>query len=322
MNSKKHHGAKQRDLDSEESVTNETVTRKRSSPSEDTECLTSIKKRRYSADDTVAFVHRETPSSENEVFVTAPLSVTKSQASPPSVRDDEGQETVTEKARIQQDILRSKLKKIGVRILEKEVKAMTDCVCQYLGAGAYGSCIRTVDPHTQKQVVVKTFNDDYHSLFLETKNLHRFQIGGVQRLMGVCIESCQLLTYFAGDTAINYFEKNVPFVDAAIVFLQTARTLKNITTRGFTHNDLKYDNVCVSDEGKGIVATIIDLGLMKPIGTERVTRTKRHPHAKPWVAPELVTQTLSNSEASDAYSLAFMMYAMLIMKRLSQPGRG
>ena len=39
----------------------------------------------------------------------------------------------------------------------------------------------------------------------------------------------------------------------------------------FTHNDLKYDNVWLSDDGNGIVATIIDLGLMKPISTERVT---------------------------------------------------
>ena len=77
---------------------------------------------------------------------------------------------------------------------------------------------------------------------------------------------------------------------------------------------MKYNNVCVSDGGNGIVATIIELGLMKSIGTERVTRKKRYPHALPWVALELVKETCSNSEKSDAYSLAFMMYAMMIMK--------
>ena len=217
-----------------------------------------------------------------------------------------------------QDKVRRELKEIGVRILEKEeVEAMTDSVCQYLGAGSYGSCTKTVDPHTQEEVVVKTFKSNFDDLLIETKNLHQLQIPGVQRLMGVCVDTCQLLTYFAGDTAIRYFEKDVPFVDAATVFLQIARTLKGITTRGFTHNDLKHDNVCVSDGGNSLVATIIDLGLMKPIGTECVTRKKRHlnhPDAKPWVAPELVTQTRPNSEASDAYSLSLMMFALLTMK--------
>ena len=71
------------------------------------------------------------------------------------------------------------------------------------------------------------------------------------------------------------------------------RALKDIITRGLTHNDL---------------------GLMKPIGSERAIVRKHHINALPWAAPELVTQTHPSSEVSDAYSLAFMMNDLLKLK--------
>ena len=218
------------------------------------------------------------------------------------------------------DKIRRELKDIGVRILEKdEIEAMTDSVCQYIGAGAYGSCTKTVDPHTQQELVIKSFQDNFEDLLIETKNLHKLQIPGVQRLMGVCVDNCQLLSYFAGNIALHYFRKGVSFVDAATVFFQIAQALRNMVRKGFIHNDLKGDNVCVSHKGSGIVATIIDLGLVVPIGTERTFLGKRDPNILPWIAPELVTQTHTSSEATDAYSLAFMMNGLLKIKGCMNP---
>ena len=137
---------------------------------------------------------------------------------------------------------------------------------------------------------------------------------GVQRLMGVCVDKCQLLTYYARHSAFWYFMKTVPFVDTVTVFLLIARALQDIIGRSFTHNDLN-NNVCVSKDGHGLVATVIDLGSVKPIGTEHVFPMKVNPSRIPWVAPELLTQTHPSSEVSDVYSLAFMMEKLLRLKR-------
>ena len=102
----------------------------------------------------------------------------------------------------QSKILRE-LKEISVRILEKkEMEIKTDSVCQYPGAGLHSSCTKTVNHHTQQEVVVKTLKDNFDALLIETKNLRQLQIPGVQCLMGKCVDTCQLLTYFAGDIAI------------------------------------------------------------------------------------------------------------------------
>jgi len=145
---------------------------------------------------------------------------------------------------------RRELMDIGVRVLEKrEVDAMTGAVCDGLGSGAYGSCCKTVEPHTQQEVVIKIFlNDDIDSLLMEAKNLHQLQMWSVQRLMGVCIDTCYLLIYFAGNTADHYLEKPFSFVEAATIFLQVGRALRIIMQKGFTHNDLKGNNACVSDD--------------------------------------------------------------------------
>ena len=85
-----------------------------------------------------------------------------------------------------------KIEDLGVPILEKgEVEAMTSAVCEPLGSGAYGSCCKTVDPHTQQEVVIKTFlGGDFDNFVTEVMNLQQCQMAGVQRLLGVCVDTC------------------------------------------------------------------------------------------------------------------------------------
>ena len=207
------------------------------------------------------------------------------------------------------------LRELGVHVLEKrEVEAMSVGVCDTLGWGAQGSCIKTVHPHTRQHLVIKTFfHDDVDSLVQETMALQVLQMPGLQRLIGVCVETCQIVTLFAGMTADKYFEKHVSLADAVTVFLQLAKTSKNIVEKGFTHNDMKSNNVCVSDESSDPVVTIIDLGLVTPIGTWSVLWTRTHPDQYPWLPPELITHTHPTSEASDVYRLGSTMVRLLLL---------
>lgn len=49
----------------------------------------------------------------------------------------------------------------GIHLLqEAEVVQMTGLVRDDLGAGAFGSCFKTLDPRTQEELVIKTFADN------------------------------------------------------------------------------------------------------------------------------------------------------------------
>ena len=162
--------------------------------------------------------------------------------------------------------------------------------------------------HTAGGVVKTFFDDRVDDLLHEVVCLQRLQQAGVQRVMGVCIDTQQLLTYYAGKEADHYFEKcGVSYGDKLSVFLQLAHTLQGVVNKGFTQNDLKIDNVCVSVGSSGPVATLIDFGVAPPLSTEHTCKKNKHPQEHPWVAPELQLHTHATSEASEVYSLGDTM---------------
>ena len=212
--------------------------------------------------------------------------------------------------------LQQELQGLGVRLLAKEdVQAMLRASCEALGAGKQGSCVLSVDPATQQKVVIKTFKQRKVDAFLvEVRNMQRFSgVPGVQQLVGVCLQTNQQVTQFAGCTVGEYFQHHVPFSTGVTVFLQLARAVQTILAQGYTHNDLKKDNLCVRDTTAGPVATIIDLGIATPLGTLRVFNTK-DPEDFPSEPPELHTHTHPTSEASDAYRFAYSVKEALRLR--------
>ena len=173
------------------------------------------------------------------------------------------QEENGEAIKSEQQKIIDELRDIGVRVLGKrDVKVMTDAFCEVLGEGSYGSCIKTVDPHTHNHLVIKTiFNEDFNNFFDETKNLFKLQMAGVQRLVGVCVEDCQIISHFAGVTLEEYFNNTVPLADATAIFLQVMRTMQRIAEKGYMHNDLHTRNICVLNGSSGPLATIVDFGI-------------------------------------------------------------
>ena len=211
------------------------------------------------------------------------------------------------------ELIVRELRDIGVRVLEKrEVDAMTAAGEEFIGFGGFGDCMKAVDPLTQQQLVFKSFhNNDLDKLLIEAKNLQHFQMVNVQRLVGVCVETCQLISHFAGDTVVEYFTNYVPLADQVSIFLQVARAAQRIVETGFTHNGYKRDNVCVCDGTSGPVATIIDFGVASPVGTKLSISPQVHLDHYPWQPPEVLTSTHPTSEASEVYMIGYMMYQML-----------
>ena len=122
----------------------------------------------------------------------------------------------------------------------------------YLGAGLYGSCCRVVEPTTREQLVIKTFPDDKYALedlVTEATLLKEVQGPGVQTLMGVCLQTRQIVSHYAGVTAGEYFQGSVTFEDVVRVTLQISRTLqRRRRTRKSTLTFEKWDDVTEKEE--------------------------------------------------------------------------
>ena len=198
----------------------------------------------------------------------------------------------------------------GVRLLKRRLVAkLTSSQHKSLGKGTYGSCYLVEEAATHTPLVVKTFTRNaLKDLVTEATNLHRLRLPGVQRAIGVCVETRQLISPFAGNTAKDYFRTCPSVPDSLSVFLQVSRTLRRITRNHFAHNDLKGNNICVRVEKSGPVATIIDLGLAKPVGTTRFYAQTPFTERYPWIAPELLQHTGHCCEASDVYGLAYFIH--------------
>ena len=178
-----------------------------------------------------------------------------------------------------------------------------------LGKGTYGSCLKTFDPFTQQVVVVKTFADaSLESLVKEALTLKELQVLGVQCLVGVCVESRQLVTPYAGVTVDQYINTAPSFANVINVALQVARTLQRVIQQGYTHNDLKENNVCVCIKNSFPVVTVIDVGLATRLGSRLIFGNLLEPDRFLWIAPELLMDTHPSSEASDVYGLADLLH--------------
>uniref|UniRef100_A0A0P4VS24 Protein kinase domain-containing protein n=1 Tax=Scylla olivacea TaxID=85551 RepID=A0A0P4VS24_SCYOL len=207
-----------------------------------------------------------------------------------------------------------KLQLVGVPLLRRrQVREMIGPVQRPLAEGGYGSCFKTVSPRTQEELVIKTFSrDKLPELVKEATSLSKLQLPGVQRLVGVCVETRQLITPFAGVTLKDYMLRKAPsFGDAVSVHLQMCRTLQRMHRQGYTHNDIKADNVCVSTQSGKPVATVIDVGLARPVGSKGLLSQAIPDTDKfPWIAPEILKKTHRCCEASDAFGLAYLLQGL------------
>ena len=206
----------------------------------------------------------------------------------------------------------------GVPILQKSEVNLTR---KKLGEGSYGSCYKSVDPRTKEVVVIKKFSGGssaWESLVDEAITLSKLQVEGVQRLVGVCLKPRLLVTGFAGVTVREYINNGASLADVVSVCLQVSRTLQRINQHGYAHNDIKRENVCISTNGGVPVATIIDVGVTRPVGTigtfDDDSGTDRFPH----IAPELLLNTFPCGEASDVFGLAYLIQTAGLTKTQSQ----
>ncbi|XP_076030937.1 uncharacterized protein LOC143019127 [Oratosquilla oratoria] len=140
-------------------------------------------------------------------------------------------------------------------------------------------------------------------------------LGGLARaprLLCVCYAPLAIVMSFDGRDTLRgkLLQEPVPLrdIDAVDVLSQVASTLRSLHARHMFHNDIKWDNIVLRQEGCRYVVTIIDFGLAGPIGIAPFAPCdeRRFPH----LAPEII-RGLRETFRSDVYSLGHVIECVL-----------
>ncbi|XP_071551873.1 uncharacterized protein [Panulirus ornatus] len=188
--------------------------------------------------------------------------------------------------------------------------------CTFIGRGAYGSC--TLACNTFSKWVVKMTSDDpmnVNIMLQEITALSALQdCPGVQQLIMVCPEALAMISQYGGEQLDKYLARHSCSEGQILdIVHQLTETLISIHEMGWTHLDVKCDNVTVCPSQAGLRVTLIDFGLALPIG-------QRHSFEKGNIVEHTAPEVLAGlpcSPASDVYSMARLLCR--IMKQFDGP---
>jgi serine/threonine protein kinase len=112
--------------------------------------------------------------------------------------------------------------------------------------------------------------------------------------------------YIRGCTFDEFFASKRSEAETVSVFAKAAYALNYIHTKGFTHNDLKGDNVMVGENGN---VYILDLAFSRFEESESTIKGVRV-----FTAPERILGGTAPTKKADQYALGIMMYKAIVGK--------
>lgn len=186
---------------------------------------------------------------------------------------------------------------------------------QCLGRGTYGDVFLVRHPaDSSKRLVVKNFRCKHKEMVREVEALLRVQdVHGVQRLVGVCLDTKEIITEYAGSTILQKILQGDlwSMKDKLWVTAQLLATVDSLHKKGLCHNDIKSNNICIRRTPSDLYkVTIIDFGFARTTGSVVFQQPIRHPREiRSWISPEVAGRGRC-SPASDVFSLGTMLFEL------------
>lgn len=125
-----------------------------------------------------------------------------------------------------------------------------------------------------------------------------------------------VMPFYRGETLRERIRRGpVPPAETRGLLVQVARGLGAAHRRGIVHRDIKPGNVLVTSEG---VVKVLDFGVARLVGSERVTLAGHAVGTSGYMAPEILRGE-AGDQRSDLWSLGILSYELLTGRR---PFRG
>lgn len=195
-----------------------------------------------------------------------------------------------------------------------------------LGEGAFGVVYRLELDDVTRPVCVKIFKSNTDALDRCMHEVNALAVTkimkGVPRLVAVSIVPPAIIMTMHGPDSLVTFCMNRPVDESVLLRIlhALAGILATLHCMGLSHNDIKANNVLVSDtdDPTTVKVTLIDLGLVTRHGEFPFGRVLRL-NVKPFYAPELMHGLKPTSEATDMYSFGFLLKCLLPLLPVTLP---
>ena len=189
-----------------------------------------------------------------------------------------------------------------------------------LGEGGIGKVYAAFDAILQREVALKTLRPELLSdanfverFRAEATSLARLNHPNITTLFSLVPDGdnlCMVMEQVRGHTLDDILKKrNGPLNvrESLAIIAQAADGLAYAHSLGVIHRDIKPSNMMIGENG---VLKIMDFGIARVRGSQRLTRSGNIVGTLAYMAPEQLRGE-EGDELSDLYSLAIMLYEML-----------
>ncbi|MCX7807973.1 MAG: serine/threonine protein kinase [Deltaproteobacteria bacterium] len=192
-----------------------------------------------------------------------------------------------------------------------------------IGEGSMGMVYAARDEHTGQKAALKVLKAEFASQLAFRRRLKReasvlasIEHPGIVRIFdsgedehGRVFIAMELLD---GKTLAQELERRgaFPVAEAAPILFQVLDALSVLHARGIVHGDLKPSNIFLTNHNK---IKVVDFGLAKADGLDRLTRTGEVTGTPIYMAPELLTGRIGREPDPriDVYAFGVVAYQML-----------
>jgi len=195
-------------------------------------------------------------------------------------------------------------------------------VTSYLGEGGMGTVFRASDNMLGRDVALKMLHGN---LIMQPQFLERFKkearvlaqllhpnIAVIYNFIGHDNNHFMVMEFVEGDNLDSLLRKHKIFPANLVVamFLQVLEGLHHAHKKGIFHRDIKPANLILTPDG---TVKLMDFGIAKMAGEQRMTQVNRVVGTIEYMAPELI-EGKDPSIASDIYATGVTMYELLTGK--------
>ncbi|RFS16959.1 serine/threonine-protein kinase [Emticicia sp. C21] len=190
---------------------------------------------------------------------------------------------------------------------------------ELLGEGGMGTVYRATDTLLQRSVAVKilhphlvrdtTFFERFRNEAILSAKLNHSNVAVLYNFLRDRNDNFMVMEFVDGMTLEKLLKQNggLPLESVLKIMMQTLDGLHHAHEKGILHRDIKPANLMLTREG---IVKLMDFGIARMVGSQRLTRADRIVGTLEYMAPELLDGS-EPSVQSDLYAIGILMYELL-----------
>lgn len=190
---------------------------------------------------------------------------------------------------------------------------------ELLGEGGMGTVYRATDTLLRRPVAVKmlhphllrdsTFMERFRNEAVLSAQLNHPNVSTLYNLLQDRTDNFMVMELVDGVTLEKLLSKEgkLPLETAVRIVIQALDGLQHAHYKNILHRDIKPANLMLTREGS---VKLMDFGIARMVGSQRLTRADRVVGTLEYMAPELLNGT-DPSVQSDLYAVGVLLYELL-----------